>query len=222
MSEETGRERGHGRASLRGAQAMLVIWPPLTVTNGDWVKFESRTVPVRGNERNSRKVTAHRERTKSVYAMQAMANLYRLSAFTLTPEGGNPAGVWLGDQLPDPADMQRIAAEVGFSETAFVAPASGRHRTIRYYSPEAEVSFCGHATIAVLSCRGPAIARATHPSNPQPQHPRPTPRVGPVTAAPDASPLSGSDGVCGKIYESGWLPHLAGRMARHGWVRRWV
>jgi PhzF family phenazine biosynthesis protein len=27
-------------------------------------------------------------------------------------------------------------------------PASGPDRTIRYYSPEAEVSFCGHATIA--------------------------------------------------------------------------
>jgi PhzF family phenazine biosynthesis protein len=44
--------------------------------------------------------------------------------------------------------MQRIAAEVGYSETAFVVPARGRERTIRYYSPEAEVSFCGHATIA--------------------------------------------------------------------------
>jgi PhzF family phenazine biosynthesis protein len=44
--------------------------------------------------------------------------------------------------------MQRIAAEVGFSETAFVAPTTGSDRTVRYYSPEAEVSFCGHATIA--------------------------------------------------------------------------
>jgi PhzF family phenazine biosynthesis protein len=74
--------------------------------------------------------------------------LYRLSAFSNNPEGGNPAGVWIGEALPDPAEMQRIAADVGFSETAFVAPASGYIRTIRYYSPEAEVSFCGHATIA--------------------------------------------------------------------------
>jgi PhzF family phenazine biosynthesis protein len=44
--------------------------------------------------------------------------------------------------------MQRVAGHVGFSETAFLAPAEGRTRTIRYYSPEAEVSFCGHATIA--------------------------------------------------------------------------
>ena len=75
--------------------------------------------------------------------------LRRLTAFTADPAGGNPAGIWIGDALPDPATMQRIAAEVGFSETAFVAPATGRRRLVRYYSPEAEVSFCGHATIAV-------------------------------------------------------------------------
>ncbi len=78
----------------------------------------------------------------------ANGSLYRYSAFTRRPEGGNPAGVWIGDELPVPEDMQRIAAEVGFSETAFVAPAGGFDRTVRYYSPEMEVSFCGHATIA--------------------------------------------------------------------------
>lgn len=76
------------------------------------------------------------------------AKLHRLAAFSETPAGGNPAGVWVGDVLPEPAEMQRIAAEVGYSETAFVAPATGRERTVRYFSPEAEVSFCGHATIA--------------------------------------------------------------------------
>ncbi len=74
--------------------------------------------------------------------------LRRLSAFTQTPEGGNPAGVWIGDQLPSEQEMQAIAAEVGFSETAFIAPSTGQKRTIRYYSPETEVAFCGHATIA--------------------------------------------------------------------------
>ena len=74
--------------------------------------------------------------------------LHRLAAFATTPTGGNPAGVWVGDALPEPARMQGIAADVGFSETAFIAPAHGLQRTIRYYSPEAEVSFCGHATIA--------------------------------------------------------------------------
>lgn len=78
----------------------------------------------------------------------ASSTLYRFSAFSSSPEGGNPAGVWIGDKLPDPDAMQKIAAEVGFSETAFVAPTSGQERTIRYYSPEVEVPFCGHATIA--------------------------------------------------------------------------
>jgi PhzF family phenazine biosynthesis protein len=80
--------------------------------------------------------------------MTTSDRLYRLSAFTTDPAGGNPAGVWVGSELPAPVEMQRIAAAVGFSETAFVAPAAGHERTVRYYSPEAEVSFCGHATIA--------------------------------------------------------------------------
>ena len=80
--------------------------------------------------------------------MTAAARLHRLAAFSDSPDGGNPAGVWIGDALPSDEEMRRIAAEVGYSETAFVAPAAGTDRTIRYYSPQAEVSFCGHATIA--------------------------------------------------------------------------
>ncbi len=80
-------------------------------------------------------------------------DLYRIAAFAdpgavAGTETGNPAGVWIGEALPSATDMQRIAAEVGYSETAFVAPARGFERTVRYYSPQAEVSFCGHATIA--------------------------------------------------------------------------
>ena len=74
--------------------------------------------------------------------------LYRLTAFSNDPAGGNPAGVWIGDSLPSATAMLEIAREVGFSETAFIAGPPGPERTVRYYSPEAEVSFCGHATIA--------------------------------------------------------------------------
>jgi PhzF family phenazine biosynthesis protein len=56
--------------------------------------------------------------------------------------------VWIGDALPSGEEMRTIAAEVGYSETAFIAPAAGTDRKIRYYSPQAEVSFCGHATVA--------------------------------------------------------------------------
>jgi PhzF family phenazine biosynthesis protein len=77
--------------------------------------------------------------------------LLRLAAFTTDPAGGNPAGVWIGDALPPPAEMLRIAADVGYSETAFLAPddpaTPGTYR-VRYFSPLAEVPFCGHATIA--------------------------------------------------------------------------
>ncbi|HET9083438.1 MAG TPA: PhzF family phenazine biosynthesis isomerase [Candidatus Limnocylindrales bacterium] len=77
--------------------------------------------------------------------------LLRLAAFTTEPSGGNPAGVWFGDALPDPVEMQRMAGEVGYSETAFLAPDGsgdpGRLR-VRYFSPAKEIDFCGHATIA--------------------------------------------------------------------------
>jgi PhzF family phenazine biosynthesis protein len=80
-----------------------------------------------------------------------MSDLLRLAAFTLDPAGGNPAGVWIGPALPSEAEMQRIASEVGYSETAFLAPDEtarpGAYR-VRYFSPVAEVPFCGHATIA--------------------------------------------------------------------------
>ena len=88
--------------------------------------------------------------------------LYRRSAFTNRPEGGNPAGVWIGETLPAIEVMQQIAAEVGYSETAFVAPASGPNRTIRYYSPEIEVPFCGHATIATGVALGDTEGNGTY------------------------------------------------------------
>jgi len=64
----------------------------------------------------------------------ASGSLYRFLAFSNSPEGGNPAGVWIGDTLPTPDVMQQIAADVGFSETAFIAPASGRERSDVFHS----------------------------------------------------------------------------------------
>ncbi|MFJ6788020.1 PhzF family phenazine biosynthesis isomerase [Streptomyces angustmyceticus] len=74
----------------------------------------------------------------------------RYSAFTTDPAGGNPAGVVLDAATLDDARMLALAAEVGYSETAFVTAhdhAVRRYR-LRYFSPRAEVAFCGHATIA--------------------------------------------------------------------------
>jgi PhzF family phenazine biosynthesis protein len=75
-------------------------------------------------------------------------SLRRIAAFSDGSTGGNPAGVWLGSLLPGAVEMQRLAAEVGFSETAFAAPQDAGWR-VRYFSPESEVPFCGHATIAL-------------------------------------------------------------------------
>jgi len=72
----------------------------------------------------------------------------RIAAFSDGDAGGNPAGVVICDGLPETAAMQAIAAEVGYSETAFAAPLDQGWR-VRYFAPEAEVPFCGHATIAL-------------------------------------------------------------------------
>lgn len=72
----------------------------------------------------------------------------RIAAFSLGDKGGNPAGVAFFDVFPPPQEMQRIAAEIGYSETAFAA-AEGESWRVRYFAPESEVPFCGHATIAV-------------------------------------------------------------------------
>jgi PhzF family phenazine biosynthesis protein len=78
-----------------------------------------------------------------------MTEILRLSAFTDVPDGGNPAGVVLDASALDGPAMQAIAAEVGYSETAFLTGGSGdRTYDVRYFSPAAEVPFCGHATIA--------------------------------------------------------------------------
>jgi PhzF family phenazine biosynthesis protein len=71
----------------------------------------------------------------------------RYAAFTTDPTTGNPAGVVLDAAGLSDVEMQRIAAEVGYSETAFVT-GSGPRYGVRYFSPLAEVAFCGHATIA--------------------------------------------------------------------------
>jgi len=84
----------------------------------------------------------------------ALAHVERIAAFSDGDAGGNPAGVWIGETLPPDDEMASIAHAVGFSETAFAAPQGVAWR-VRYFSPESEVAFCGHATIAL----GAALAR---------------------------------------------------------------
>jgi len=82
-------------------------------------------------------------------------HVQRIAAFSDGDTGGNPAGVALCPHLPSVEQMQAVAAEIGYSETVFAAPDGDGWRA-RYFAPEMEVPFCGHATIAL----GAALALA--------------------------------------------------------------
>ncbi|MFS2055677.1 PhzF family phenazine biosynthesis protein, partial [Variovorax sp. CT11-76] len=69
-------------------------------------------------------------------------NVLKIAAFSDGEQGGNPAGVVIAEALPPEAQMQRIAADVGFSETAFAARTGDGWR-VRYFAPQSEVPFCG-------------------------------------------------------------------------------
>ena len=80
--------------------------------------------------------------------------LYIVDAFTETVFGGNPAGVVLldkGADFPEAKKMLLTAAELRYSETAFVKPLGNGHYHTRYFTPTDEVDLCGHATIAVFT-----------------------------------------------------------------------
>lgn len=77
--------------------------------------------------------------------------ILRYAAFSADPSGGNPAGVVLDATGVDDAEMLRVAADIGYSETAFLVPRGGGRFQVRYFSPVAEVPFCGHATIAAAA-----------------------------------------------------------------------
>lgn len=91
-------------------------------------------------------------------------NIQRIAAFSQGSEGGNPAGVVLLQDTVSDADMARVAAEVGYSETAFAVAQDKDEKIwrVRYFSPESEVSFCGHATIALGAALGKRNGAGTY------------------------------------------------------------
>jgi len=97
------------------------------------------------------------------------SEILRYAAFSDDPEGGNPAGVVLDADELDDTTMLQIAAQVGFSETAFLhRPRPDRvdgvehdRARVRFLSPQAEVDFCGHATVATAVAR--AVRGAARP-----------------------------------------------------------
>jgi PhzF family phenazine biosynthesis protein len=80
-----------------------------------------------------------------------MKNLYHLSAFPKTKFGGNKAGVYINADLLTDKEKQKIAKNLGYSETAFVEKSQLADYKVRFFTPMEEVDLCGHATIATFN-----------------------------------------------------------------------
>lgn len=81
--------------------------------------------------------------------------LYIADAFTRQVFGGNPAGVVIlpeGNSYPPEETMRKTAAELRYSETAFIRPLEDSSFQLRYFTPAGEVDLCGHATVASFAC----------------------------------------------------------------------
>jgi PhzF family phenazine biosynthesis protein len=74
-------------------------------------------------------------------------DIHQVNAFTDVPFAGNPAAVCPLEAPADAAWMQRVAAEMNLSETAFLHPEGAGFR-LRWFTPATEVDLCGHATLA--------------------------------------------------------------------------
>jgi trans-2,3-dihydro-3-hydroxyanthranilate isomerase len=84
-------------------------------------------------------------------SVRRRTSVYQVDAFTDVPFGGNPAGVVPEAESLDETHMQLIAREMALSETAFVlAPQRGGDLRLRFFTPQAEVALCGHATIGAF------------------------------------------------------------------------
>lgn len=77
-------------------------------------------------------------------------NVYTLNSFAKTKEGGNAAGVVMNADSLSEKEMRKIAAILGFSETAFILQSNVADFKVRFFTPNEEVDLCGHATIATF------------------------------------------------------------------------
>lgn len=144
--------------------------------------------------------------------MRAEPTILKYAAFTETPAGGNPAGVVLDASGLGADAMQRIAADVGYSETAFLTdPTTPACARIRFFAPEGEVDFCGHATIAAAVALGHLAGPAEYTL---------ATNVGPITVAVEAR----DDGFVGSLQSPALaclpLPHnlLTCLLDTFGWT----
>lgn len=78
-------------------------------------------------------------------------SVYHYDAFSLEANKGNPAGVVLDSEGLTDEDMQEVAKQIGFNETAFPLKSNRADFRIRYFTPGHEVDLCGHATIGTIA-----------------------------------------------------------------------
>ncbi|MBK8549707.1 MAG: PhzF family phenazine biosynthesis protein [Ignavibacteria bacterium] len=76
-----------------------------------------------------------------------MLKIFTVDAFTDKMFSGNPAGVCLLQNDLDDSILQKIAAEMNLSETAFVKKLNEGF-SLRWFTPVTEVELCGHATLS--------------------------------------------------------------------------
>lgn len=73
--------------------------------------------------------------------------IYQVDAFTEKSFSGNPAGVCVLNERLDEELMEKIAMEINLSDTAFLVKEDEGYN-LRWFTPNAEVDLCGHATLA--------------------------------------------------------------------------
>lgn len=73
-----------------------------------------------------------------------------LKSFTFNDGGGNGAGLVILDKDMNDEHMQKIAEQVGLSETAFLKKVDEKNYDVKFFTPICEVDLCGHATIAAF------------------------------------------------------------------------
>lgn len=140
-------------------------------------------------------------------------DVLRYAAFTEDGRGGNPAGVVVDAASLDDAQMLAAAADVGYSETAFVVGGNGSgSHDLRFFSPVAEVAFCGHATIATavaLAERdGPGVLELTTQAGPVTVTTTSTPAgiAATLTSVPTRTRPASEDAFARTLDAFGWHP----------------
>lgn len=77
-------------------------------------------------------------------------NVLYAEAFSNQKNKGNPAAIVFDADVLNTDEMQYIAKEIGFNETTFILKSKVADIRLRYFTPNHEMSLCGHGTVASI------------------------------------------------------------------------